>query len=63
MSGDPTPTAEDRRKAELLAQGMAEGMGRAGAAPGVVDLLAEALAVARNGGDVEEFLRSWARQR
>lgn len=55
MSADPTPNDEDRRKAELLAEGMAETLGPL--SPGAVEMLAEGIAVARTGGDVRDFLR------
>jgi hypothetical protein len=52
---DPTPNEEDRRKAAILADGMAESMGRL--SPDAVEMLAQGIAVARTGGDVRAFLR------
>ena len=54
----PTPNAEDRRRAQLLAEGMAGPLGPL--SPDAVEMLAESIAVARTGGDVRGFLRSQA---
>lgn len=60
MTADPEPTENDRRRAGLLAQGMAETLGPL--SPDAVEWLARGIAVARTGGDVREFLHRQAKR-
>lgn len=55
----PESSDEDRRRAGLLAEGMSSQLGPL--APDAVDWLAQGIAVARSGGDVEAFLRGQLR--
>lgn len=64
---DPTPTAEDYRKADVLTAGFREAHPtsfRRPLAAGEPDPLREffalGIAIARTGGDVAEFVRRWA---
>ena len=56
VTPEPEPSDEDRRRAELLAEG-------GGFDADVQELFARSIAVARSGGDVEAFLREQLRKR